>query len=190
MLTVLRKQNRTSAEQTNNSHAFFLPHKLSYTKFALTQHMLGFDILLGLFTQHGKLALLFRALSNLSQLCAVNTPTKFLNLPELFLWLWQDLTIAFQVKYCILNRKVRKIVKNKYRYQKRYEWIPPHIRLRTASRFFKNLVLTDQALNFHQRLGSTLVQHISKPQNSNLKVILQQTQSIAVSVLAQTKRKV
>lgn len=168
----------------------FLRQYSNYTQFNLSHHLPGIDILLGLFIQHGKLALLFKQLTNFINLCPEQINFKFSTLSEVFLWLWKDITIAFHVKYCMLSRKVRKIVKNKYRYQKRYEWIPPHIRLRTASRFFKHLVLIDQGLSFHQRLSNTITQHLINPEHSNLKQVVHQTQNIAVSVLAQTKRKV
>lgn len=92
MLIPLKTKARLNTIFTNNDSVsnefidrFYLDHQTNYTLFNLTNHMLGFDILLGLFTQHGKLALLFKALTNMSQLCT-NTPTsKFLTLPEVFL---------------------------------------------------------------------------------------------------------
>lgn len=168
------------------------------TKFPLSfnTRLHGFDILLGLFLRHGKLALLLHSFGKMS-FNLITQPanarlisTNQLTIYDSILWLWRDASVSYQVKYCQLNRKVRKIVKNKYRYQKRYEWIPPHLRIHVAARFFKKLVLTEPSFLFYSRLENSLNDYFLNLETSNLKNIVQQTQSIAVSVLAQTKRKV
>lgn len=153
----------------------------------------AFDMCLGLLLRHGRLTFLFKCFSNLklhdNVVQIVNTDsTKTLGF--LFKWLWADLSVSYQVKYCRLNRKIRKIVKNKYKYQKRYEWIPPRLRAKVATRFFKNMVLTEQSLFFYERLQNTINAHLENPETSHLKQMVQQTQASAVSVLAQTKVKV
>lgn len=161
----------------------------------------NFFLFLGLFTQHGKLSLLFKHLNFkiLTNLQMFNTVVLNLNLnfhdtnlfffETLFNWLWKDLSIAYRVKYSRLNKKIRKIVKNKYRYQKRYEWIPPHLRNNNSSFFFKKSVLTSNALSFSDRIMSTVYDHIKNSSNSTLNLTMQKTQSLAVSTLAQTKVK-
>lgn len=94
--------------------------------------------------------------------------------------------IAYCVRYNQLNRKLRKIVKNKYRYQKRFEWVPPALRARSAVRLFKAYVKTRAELSFADRLAAALAEQTLAPEDAPLTLLARQSQTTAVSALSQT----
>lgn len=107
-------------------------------------------------------------------------------IPSLLL---SPIAVFYRVKYCQLNRKIRKIVKNKYRYQKRYEWIQPNQRPLFVLRLFKKCLSLRGELRLENRLAGLWVDHMSDPLNSVLVEMSQQHQQVAVSVLSQTTSK-
>jgi hypothetical protein len=98
------------------------------------------------------------------------------------------LDVAYRVRYCQLNRKLRKIVKNKYRYQKRYEWLPPHMRPAFAVSLLKQYVKTRTELTFPERIAGALAEQLLFAPLTPLTLLAHQTQTVAVSTLAQTAR--
>lgn len=93
---------------------------------------------------------------------------------------------AYCVRYNQLNRKLRKIVKNKYRYQKRFEWIPPALRPYTAIRLFKAYLKTRTELTLAERFAGVLTDQLLFADKAPLTQLAKQSQQTAVSALSQT----
>lgn len=98
------------------------------------------------------------------------------------------LEVAYRVTYSQLNRKIRKIVKNKYRYQKRYEWIQPRGRPRFVVNLFKKLLQLQPELTFLERCQALLIETLTLHQSSALALLLYQHQTLTVSMLVQTAK--
>lgn len=101
--------------------------------------------------------------------------------------IYSDLEVAYRVRYSQLNRKLRKIVKNKYRYQKRHEWIPPHARPQFVASLLKKYALTRNELTFAERIGGALTEYLLVPTLSPLRALALTNQTTAVSALSQTR---
>lgn len=93
------------------------------------------------------------------------------------------LACAFRVRYCQLNRKLRKIVKNKYKFQKKYEYIQPYRRLGFILALLKRCLSVRPELTFFERVSAFLVDLFSDPSSSIFHTLLHQTQAITLDTL-------
>lgn len=102
---------------------------------------------------------------------------------------FEGIECAYRVKYCRLNRKIRKIVKNKYRYQKRYEWIPPRARLPFVVGLFKKAIAIDDALVSVGRFYNVVSPLLTDRDDSLVVTMARQHQLVTVNLLSQTAKR-
>lgn len=166
------------------------------------------SLTLGVFLRHGRLAPLYGQLTLawLETLRHLTAPENFLASQE---WaeglsptrteapqggrlhgcldlVFAGLEVAYRVRYSQLNRKLRKIVKNKYRYQKRHEWIPPRARPYFVASLLKKYTITRNEFFFTQRIAGGLTEYLLLPESSPLRILALANQTTAVSALSQT----
>lgn len=99
------------------------------------------------------------------------------------------LAVAYRIKYSQLNRKLRKIVKNKFRYQKRYEWIHPQSRLSFVTYVIKRCAALQSHRTFNARISYLITNCVRFKEKSLIYTVLDQHQRTAVSMLSQKNRK-
>jgi hypothetical protein len=102
---------------------------------------------------------------------------------DIFAYICLSLTTSFVVRYKSLDRKLRKIVKNKYRYFRFYSMIKPANRVRTGLRF----ILLGLALRSNQKLKDRLDEVLTdvciSPSTSILVSLKQKHQTITLGAL-------
>lgn len=95
----------------------------------------------------------------------------------------QRLKVSFLVRYRSLDRKLRKIVKNKYRYSRSYVMLKPSSRIKQGLRF----ILLGLALRSNQKIRESMLGLISDllfaPQSSILLEVRDKHQSVALTAL-------
>lgn len=108
------------------------------------------------------------------------------NLEWMLRSMYLNLEVSYRLRYCQLNRKLRKIIKNKYKFQKRNEWIPPRNRHKHIAALLKKNLLLQEDVVFNHRLAAVFSFYFSDPLTSDLYKLAKQNQGIAVSTLSQT----
>ena len=101
-----------------------------------------------------------------------------------FSQLCSALQTAYMVKYKSLDRKLRKIVKNKYRYFRFYSMIKPASRIRAGLRFILLGLAIRSNQKFNDRLDEILWDVIMHPSRSVLLSLKQKHQMVSLSSLA------
>ena len=100
-----------------------------------------------------------------------------------FFQLAQRLSLTYFVQHQALDRKLRKIVKNKYRYVRRYVYVRPADRVRIGLR----LIVVGQHLQPQRRwgcrVGSLLEDFNFAPEQSILRRLWQRHQQVALQAL-------
>jgi hypothetical protein len=95
----------------------------------------------------------------------------------------QRLRVSFLVRYRSLDRKLRKIVKNKYRYSRSYVMLKPSNRVKQGLRF----ILLGLSLRSNQRMRDCLLglfhDVLFVPQSSILMEVRDKHQSVALTAL-------
>jgi hypothetical protein len=102
---------------------------------------------------------------------------------QFFLNLCFSLKMAYMVKYRALDRKLRKIVKNKYRYVRFYSMINPRHRIKSGLRLF----LVGLSLRSNQKISDRLIDLMLDiflfPSNSLLLNLRSKHQTITLTTL-------
>ncbi len=104
--------------------------------------------------------------------------------PSFFVeWVGTALRLTYRIRYHALDRKVRKIVKNKYRFVRSYvclrEWQRTRLGLRLVP--LAASLHTDQS--WERRLAAVLGALVWAPEDSLLRQLRRQHQQIALSAL-------
>ena len=102
---------------------------------------------------------------------------------SVFLRICQRVRVSFLVRYRSLDRKLRKIVKNKYRYSRSYVMLKPSSRVKQGLRF----ILLGLSLRSNQKirecLASLFYDVLFAPQSSILLEVRDKYQSVALTAL-------
>jgi hypothetical protein len=130
------------------------------------------------------LCLVFWAHSfNSKQLCFIREQRT----PDIFLsWLANSLKLTYRIRYHALDRKVRKIVKNKYRYVRTYVCIREWHRVRLGIRLLVTATIIQSARHWDSRLSTVLSELSCNPERSLLRQLRRQHQHLALSSLGLT----
>lgn len=94
----------------------------------------------------------------------------------------------YRVRYTRLNRKIRKIVKNKYKYQKQYVWLLPRQRNGFILNLLKACTLIQPHKTEKQRLAATLTEHFLNLKKSPITQLVEQHQKTTIGQLVQKKK--
>lgn len=165
--------------QTNTSLRLFLGKFLSRGLSLKTAHILNK-------TMMSTAALLAQSTD---QVLSKNTMKLFLTNPlNLFFYFFKTAKAYYRVRYTALNRKIRKIVKNKYKYQKQYTWLLPRQRQAFVVNLLKACVSIQKDKRVESRLASVLFLHFSNFKESPVVKLIEQHQKVVVSQLVQTKK--
>ncbi len=101
-----------------------------------------------------------------------------------FLQICQRLRISFMVRYRSLDRKLRKIVKNKYRYSRSYVMLKPSNRVKHGLRFILLGLSLRSNLKMQDCLLSLLFDVLFVPESSILLEVRNKHQNVALTALA------
>ena len=102
---------------------------------------------------------------------------------HLLLWVGLGLRLTYRIRYHALDRKIRKIVKNKYRYVRSYVCIREAQRVRYGLRLLPLGALLCPERRWEVRLGVLLQTLMWNPQQSVVRQLRQQHQQTALSAL-------
>lgn len=103
---------------------------------------------------------------------------------DIFSQICLALKTAYVVKYKSLDRKLRKIVKNKYRYFRFYSMVKPAGRVRVGLRFILLGLAVRSNQTFHDRLDEILLDVLVHPSRSILLSLKQKHQMVSLGSLA------
>lgn len=111
--------------------------------------------------------------------------TEFHGLPafEVLSFFEKKLPITYMIQYQALDRKLRKIVKNRYRYVRRYILVRPRDRLRSGLRLFKTSTLLVSSNQWKQRLYLSLYALYQFPQTAVVLQLRRRHQQITLRAL-------
>lgn len=99
----------------------------------------------------------------------------------------KSVKMYFKVRYTALNRKIRKIVKNKYKYQKQYMWLLPRQRVSNLINLLKPIFFAQKEKRAGDRLASALMLHLQNISESPISALVKQHQKISVTQLLRNK---
>lgn len=97
--------------------------------------------------------------------------------------LFSRLTVAYYVRYRALDRKLRKIVKNRYRYTRQYVAIYPGDRLRVGLRYLRVLASLSSNRHCWARFSSVLVTLLLPREQCPILTVLKKHQQTALRAL-------
>lgn len=80
----------------------------------------------------------------------------------------RSLSLPYLVRYRALDRKLRKILKNKYRYARSYCYVPVHLRQRSGLRLFVGAIALFEAPTSQARMSLALYDLLAAPTESIL----------------------
>jgi len=103
--------------------------------------------------------------------------------PQLLSWVAHSLKLTYRIKYFALDRKLRKIVKNRYRYVRAYVCIRSTQRLRYGLRLLPLSALLQTDRSWLQRVSRILLGLMQQPELSTLRHTRSQHQYLTLRVL-------
>ena len=104
--------------------------------------------------------------------------------PVVLLLLLQRLRLLYRVRHRALTRRMRKIVRNRYRYVRTYECVAPSQRARHGLRLIRAVLPLSQEATFAARLATTLGDALYSSEDSVLLRLHSQHSLVAVAKLA------
>jgi hypothetical protein len=103
--------------------------------------------------------------------------------PMLLTWLARRLLFFCQIRYCLLNRRIRKILRNKYRYSKQYLYLRQPTRWLATCRFLKRAARLVEAHSWGERVFQVLEPLYLEPQEAGLALIRDRQQQAVLAAL-------
>jgi hypothetical protein len=91
--------------------------------------------------------------------------------------------LTYRVKLRGLSRKLRKIVRNRYRFTRSYEWVHPTLRYKAGLHLIKPALRLKKLPTFSGRLSSTVYDVLNNPRQSATLALKQKHQQVAMSML-------